>query len=521
MFDWTKAFDPERVGIAKTAEKTPEHIAFCVEGKTVSYGQLDQKINALANAMLKLGMRPGDNIAALFHNSYEIYLVWAAAAKIKVTSLAVNFKLKESELAYIIDDSQCKLFIYHHDFQKLIDSLQPMLTKAEPVMVCAGSEAVAGGHRLEDMLAQNSTESPQVQEASEMVPPSLAYTSGTTGRPKGVFRSGAKRFEYLLWQADLCGARYDDVHLVAGPVYHAAPFAWGAFSLLLGNKVVIMPRFDAETFLKLVSKHKVGTTFMVPTMMRRLLNLPDEVRRKYDISSLRSITIAGEPFPYAIKKRCIEYFGKGKLFEFYGGTEIGVVTHLKPEDQLRKAGSCGQTLEDIDILVLDDKRQEMPTGEVGVFYVKSPYLLDGYHNNPEATAANFHNDYFTVGDMGYVDEEGYYFLVDRAVDMIISGGVNIYPAEIEEVLYQHGGIQAATVIGVQDPAWGEKVVACVVPRPGTDLDADQIIDHVGRYLATYKKPKEVIFLDELPVSTTGKVMKRELRKRYPKLQPKL
>ncbi len=514
MFDWTKVFDPERVGIAKTAGKTPDHTAFCVENDTVSYGRLEREINAVANAMLTLGMKPGDNIAALFHNSYEVYLVWAAAAKIKATSLAVNFKLKESELAYILDDSGCKLLIYHYDFQELIDSLRPMLTKAEPLMVHAGGEAVTDGHRLEELLSQNPTEPPPVQEVLGMVPPSLAYTSGTTGKPKGVYRTGTKRFEYLLWQADLCGARYDDVHLVAGPVYHAAPFAWGAFSLLLGNKVVIMPRFDAETFLKLVSEHRVGTTFMVPTMMRRLMNLPDEVRRKYDISSLRSITIAGEPFPYAIKKRCIEYFGEGKLFEFYGGTEIGVVTHLKPADQLTKAGSCGQTLEDIDILVLDEKRREVPVGEVGVFFVKSPFLLDGYHNNPEATAANFHNDYFTVGDMGYVDEEGYYYLVDRAVDMIISGGVNIYPAEIEEVLYQHGDIQAATVIGVPDPAWGERVVAFVVQRPGTDLDAEQVIAHVDKNLAAYKKPKEVIFLHELPVSTTGKVLKRELRKRY-------
>ena len=514
MFDWTRAYDPQRVGVAKNAEREPARPAFIIGDTVISYGQLDLEINALANALLNLGMKPGDNIAALFHNSYEVYLVWAAAAKIKVTSLAVNFKLKESELAYILDDSDCKLLIYHDEFQKLVGMLQPLLTQAAPTLVCAGGGDVSSGYRLGALMAQYSTEPPPVQEASGMVPPTLAYTSGTTGKPKGVYRTGAKRLEYLLWQADLCGARYDDVHLVAGPLYHAAPFAWGAFSLLLGNKVIIMPRFDAETFLKLVSEHRVSTTFMVPTMMRRLLSLPDEVQRKYDISSLRSITIAGEPFPFAIKKRCIEYFGEGKLFEFYGGTEIGVVTHLKPKDQLRKAGSCGQPLEDIDLLVLDDMRQEVPVGEVGVIYVKSPYLLDGYHNNPEATAANFYNDYFTVGDMGYVDEEGFYYLVDRAVDMIISGGVNIYPAEIEEVLYQHGGIQAATVIGVPDPAWGEKVVAYVVPRLGNDLSAAQVIDYVGNRLAVYKKPKEVIFLDELPVSTTGKVLKRELRRRY-------
>ena len=514
MFDWTKVFDPARIGITNIAAREPDRPAVVMADKVITYGRLDQEINALANAMLKLGVRKGDHIAALFPNRYEIYLVWAAAAKISVTSLAVNFKLKESELAYILDDSQCRLLIYHRDFEPLVGLLQSKLSTASPTMVRAGGGDESRGHHMEALMAQCPTDPPAVGDVSGMVPPTLAYTSGTTGRPKGVYRSGVKRFNYLMWQADLCGASYDDVHLVAGPLYHAAPFAWGAFSLLLGNKVVILPKFEAESFLKMVSEMKVTTTFMVPTMMHRLLNLPEAVRSKYDISSLRSITISGEQFPFSMKKRCITYLGEGKLFEFYGGTEIGVVTHLKPKDQLRKPGSCGQTLEDIDIRILDENRQPVPVGEVGIFYVKSPYLLDGYHNHPEATAANFSEDYFTVGDMGYVDSEDFYYVVDRAVDMIISGGVNIYPAEIEEVLYRHEDIQAATVIGVPDPAWGEKIVACIVPRLGAGLEADQVIAYVGRYLAAYKRPKEVIFLDELPMSTTGKVLKRELRKGY-------
>jgi acyl-CoA synthetase (AMP-forming)/AMP-acid ligase II len=192
-----------------------------------------------------------------------------------------------------------------------------------------------------------------------------------------------------------------------------------------------------------------------------------------------------------------------------------VVTYLRPEDQLRTPGSCGRPIEDeIDIRILDADKNPVPAGQVGELYVKSPYLLDGYHNNPEATQACFHQGYFTVGDMGYVDEQGYYYIVDRAVDMVISGGVNIYPAEIEEVLYRRADLNAAAVIGVPDPQWGEKLVAYVVPRPGAAVGTQEIMDYIGDQLATYKRPKEVVFVDALPTSSTGKVLKRELRKSY-------
>jgi len=514
MFDWTKVYDPKRIGIANNSKRNPDRPACIMEDKTVSYGQLDREVNVLANALLGLGMKPGDNMAALYHNSYEIYLAWAAAAKIGVTSLAVNFKLKESELAYILDDSHCKLLLFDDSFEALVGLLAPKLKDASPILICAGSASAKARYSLEALMAKSSSSPPKNVVDSALVPPTLAYTSGTTGRPKGVYRSGSNRLNYLLLQAHLFGSGYDDVHLVAGPLYHAAPFGWGAFSLLLGNSVVIMPKFDAENFLLLVEKWQVTTTFMVPTMMHRILNLPEEVRNKYDISSLRCITVAGEPFPMPMKKKCVNFFGEGKLYEFYGGTEIGVVTYIRPEDQLEKPGSCGKPLSDIEILFLDNNRCQVPYGEVGIFYIKSPYLLDGYHNNPEATEANFYKGYFTVGDMGYVDGHGYYYLVDRAVDMIISGGVNIYPAEIEEVLYRHVDIQAASVIGVPDPAWGEKIVAFVVLKAGVDLTADQIIEYVGANLASYKKPKEVVFLNSLPTSSTGKIMKRELKQKY-------
>jgi len=264
----------------------------------------------------------------------------------------------------------------------------------------------------------------------------------------------------------------------------------------------------------LVQEHRVTTTWVVPTMLNRVLNLPEGARSGYDTSSLRVLTVGGESFPFPLKERAVTFFGEGKIFEFFGGTEISCVTFLRPEDQLRKPGSCGKPALGNDIKLLDEDKNEVPTGEVGVMYIKSPFLLDEYYKNPKATQANYHNGYFTVGDMARADEEGYYYIVDRAVDMIISGGVNIYPAEIEEVLYGHPGVFDVGIIGVPDSDWGERIVAYVVPKPGATITEKEIQEYVARKVASYKKPKEVYFVPELPYSPSGKLLKRVLREEY-------
>jgi acyl-CoA synthetase (AMP-forming)/AMP-acid ligase II len=284
--------------------------------------------------------------------------------------------------------------------------------------------------------------------------------------------------------------------------------------MLLGNTVVIMPGFDAENFLRLTDQHKATTVWVVPTMLNRILNLPDKIKNQYDTSSLRAMTVGGESFPFPLKKRAIEFFGEGRIFEFFGATEISCVTCMRPEDQLKKPSSCGKPAMGNDIKLLDENMNEAPAGEVGVMYVKSPFLLDGYYQNPEATQANYHNGYFTVGDMARVDEDGYYYIVDRAVDMIISGGVNIYPAEIEEVLYTHPDIFDAGIIGVPDSEWGERVIAVVVPKPDADISEQDVINFVGERLASFKKPKKVYIVDELPYSPSGKMLKRVMRDKY-------
>ncbi len=514
MIDFAKKFDPDRIGITANAKRTPDRVALVMGDAVVTFGELDRKTNALANALLQLGIKPGDRISILLHNSPEILQAWSAAGKASITPIALNYRFKEDELAYIINDSGSKALIYGHEFETVVEATRPKLDVPHIIYICLGGSQVRGVVDLEEMINKAPDTPPRADMDSRGVAASLVYTSGTTGRPKGVFRRSKNRLNSLLGYAHTFETTHDDTHLVAGPLYHSAPYAWAAFSLILGNTIVIMPRFDAEEFLHLIQKHRVTTMWVVPTMLNRVLDLPSEVKEAYDTSSIRVITVGGESFPFPLVKKAVGYFGEGKIFEFFGSTETSCVTYMRPEDQLRKPGSCGKPSMGCDIKLLDKNRKEVPVGEPGIMYVKSEFVLEEYYKNPEATQENYHNDYFTVGDIGRVDQEGYYYIVDRAVDMIISGGVNIYPAEIEEVLYGHPDLFDVSIIGVPDPDWGEKIVAYVVKKENAQICKEDIVKYVEQRLASYKKPKEVIFVDEIPYSPSGKQLKRVLRERF-------
>ena len=513
MVDYLRKFDPKRLGVATHANRHPDKPALIMDDRVVTYKELDRDTNALANALLKIGIVPGDRISILFHNSPEILKSWIAAGKIGVTPIAINYRFKADELSYIINDSESRLLIYGSEFEDIVCAAKPKLINRSMKYVRPGGKPPEA-FDLDELIRNAPDTPPEVETVTHGVASSLIYTSGTTGRPKGVVRSSKNRLNTLLGYAYNFESTYDDVHIVAGPLYHAAPYAWAAFSLILGNTVVVMPKFDAEEFLRLVQKYRVSTTWIVPTMVNRIINLPTDIRGRYDTSSLRAITVGGESFPFPLKKKAVEFFGPGKIFEFFGGTETSCITSLRPKDQLIKPGSCGKPVAGNDIRLLDENMNEVPQGEVGIMYIKSPFLLDEYYKNPEATQANYHEGYFTVGDMARVDEDGYYYIVDRAVDMIISGGVNIYPAEIEEVLYHHPSVYDVGIIGVPDPDWGERIVAYVVAKPGAEISEDNVKNYVGEKLASYKKPREVYFVEELPYTPSGKLLKRVLRERY-------
>ena len=316
----------------------------------------------------------------------------------------------------------------------------------------------------------------------------------------------------VLQVIQVFGLKPDDVHLMAGPGYHSAVGFFSALSQLLGATIVIEKRFDAAEALALIARHQVTTTFMAPTLISRMLNLPEEYRAGIDHSSFKQIIMGAAPCPISLKERCIAYFGN-VLWEFYGATETGINTVLRPEDQLRKPGSAGTALEGQEIRLVDEEGVDVPVGMPGEFLVRNDALAE-YYNRPEATANSNHDGYFSVGDIAYRDADGYYYICDRKIDMVISGGVNIYPAEVESVLFEHPAVEDAAIIGVPNEEFGEEVKAVVKLKPGAGATEAELIEWCNQRVAGYKRPRSVDFVDDFPRDVAGKTQKRRLRDRY-------
>ncbi|MBM3300074.1 MAG: AMP-binding protein, partial [Deltaproteobacteria bacterium] len=347
----------------------------------------------------------------------------------------------------------------------------------------------------------------------------MNYTSGTTGRPKGVIRKGASREialamrEYL---ADFWGYRPEDTHGVFGALYHGAPMMHAMIHTVMGASVVILPvekGFRAEEALGMLQEHKVTTAHMVPAMFIRILELPEETRKKYDMSSLRIVMHAAAPCPIDVKWKIMDYFGKGVVWEYYGGSEGGG-TMITDEEWRRKPGSVGKPWPMSQVRIYDDAGRQLPANEVGIIYMTAVGLNFQYHKDEKKTREAHIEGFFTMGDMGYVDEDGYLFIVDRKSDMIISGGVNIYPAEIENVIFGHPAVLDVAVFGVPDEKWGEAIKAVVQLKKGHEASEADIIQWCDEGLSKIKKPKSVDFVEELPRDINGKIYKRLLRDKY-------
>jgi len=312
-----------------------------------------------------------------------------------------------------------------------------------------------------------------------------------------------------LQQLDLTDPAH--IHLVAGPLYHSAPFGFAIYAQLVGSTVVVLPKFDPEQALAAIERYRCTSTFMAPILLKRMVDLPDSVRRRYDSASLRVLVVAAAPCPMRVKESVVEQFGP-VLYEFYGSTELGINTILRPEDMLRKPGSCGRAAPGIELAILDDESRPAPVGEPGELHVRRyPGMFDEYYRNPEATRQTQRGDWLSVGDVAWMDAEGFVYICDRKRDMIISGGVNIYPAEIEDALHRHAAIEDAAVFGVPDEEWGERVHAAIQLRPGARLTEAEVVAFCRHHLADYKLPREVSFHAEFPRDAAGKLVKRTLR----------
>lgn len=496
----------EQYGPPVHARSRPDAVALIIDDETTTYGEFDDRTRRVGHALLRLGVQAGQRVAILLPNSREWFEAVHGAGRIGAIAVPVNVHFKADEAGHVVRDSGATAIVAHVD---LLDALATVTDV--PRLVVDGTEP----DNYENALAAAPDE--PLVPLGDGWPTTMLYTSGTTGKPKGV-AIGRDDFRRTASGFAMMGSRWnigpDDAYLLVGPSYHAGPAVWAQVALAVGGKVVIMRRWDSEESLRLIERHRVSITHMVPANFIRILDLPDDVRARYDMSSLRVVLHAAAPCPVPVKHRIMGFFPTGSVWEYYGASEGGG-TSISPEEWLRRPGSVGRPYPGNEFRVLDDDGNELPAGEPGVIWVRTSTTSFEYHNDPEKTARTYRDEgWFSVGDMGYMDDEGYLFITDRKSDMVISGGVNIYPREIENCLYESPEVVDCAVFGVPDPQWGESLIAVVQPKVGSPLDASGVIAWVQQHLADYKKPRFVELVAELPRNPNGKVVKRKLRDDY-------
>lgn len=506
------------------AQRTPDRLAAVMAdtGETRTYAELDERSTRLAHVLRAAGLQGGDGVAVLSTNALEALEVYWAAMRSGLYITAVNHHLGTAEVAHIVRDAGSRILIVSADKADVATAV--VSHTPDIVRRLAYGGAVDGHDDYEQALCAASAEPLETEPAGRP----MLYSSGTTGLPKGIRPplpdgSIADDPDALVRLVRAFGVGEDTVYLSPAPIYHAAPLRWCGAVQAHGGTVVMMRTFDTEGSLRAIGDHRVTHAQFVPTMFVRMLKLDDAVRRSYDVSSLRVAVHAAAPCPTEVKQKMIDWWGP-ILVEYYAGTEANGMTMIDSKEWLERPGSVGKAvLGTIHICSDPDEGgdgSDLPVGEVGVVYFERDELPFVYHNDPEKTRAAQHPDHpswTTVGDMGRVDEDGFLYLTDRKSFTIISGGVNIYPAEIENVLALHPAVDDVAVIGVPDPEMGEQVRAFVAPSasasPGETL-AEEIIAFVRERLASYKAPRAVEFVERLPRTETGKLLKREIRDAY-------
>ena len=488
------------------AAEFPSKPAVICGERTLDYAALNSRAGQVANAFTALGCREGDRVAWMSYNSIVGAEIANGLRRSGMIIVPINYRLRGTEIAYMLNDSGVRLAAAGPDHVDAMDAARAEV-RGDVRFVAVGDNVPDGWLSYRELIASASADFPTVASG---LAASMTYTSGTTGNPKGAWRPHGVDVAHVLQLISMFELNREDVHLMCGPGYHSAVGFFSVINILLGATVVIEPKFSADEALDLIERHRVTTTFMAPTPLKRLVD--EQERRRRDVSSLRAIILSAAPCPYSLKVRAEAAFGQ-VLWEAYGATETGFNTILRPEDQLRKPASCGTAVPGQEIRLVREDGTEAGVGEPGEFMVRNGWTAE-YFNKPEATSKSLRDGFFSVGDVAYRDEEGFYYICDRRIDMVISGGVNIYPAEVEAVLHAHPEVMDAAVIGVPDDEFGESVKAVVQLRPASLATAGELIAFCGEHLAGYKKPKSVDFVLELPRDAAGKLLKRKLREAY-------
>jgi len=481
----------------------------------------------LASAFAAIGVGEDDVVALLLRNDVAFFEASLAAAKLGAYVTPINWHSVADEIAYILRDSRARILVAHRDLATGLDaatlgSTGLVLVDTPPEVAAAyaidpAPRPMLEGYDWETLIADARPHDGALPKARG----SMIYTSGTTGRPKGVRREPVDQTTAQRMQ-EVAAAAYGLARdgrpmtvLMTGPMYHTAPNSYGMLALQLGANVVLQPRFDAEALLELVERHRVTHMHMVPTMFHRLLALPQVARGRHDLSSLEYVVHGAAPCPVATKEAMIAWWGE-VIGEYYGSTETGLITQSRPADFPARPGSVGRPLPGTKIRVLTEDGAERPAGETGMIYVRSGHMPSfGYHGQPERRAEIERDGFVTVGDIGHIDDEGYVHLSDRRSDIVVSGGVNLYPAEVEAALQAVPGVADCAVIGAPDPEFGERLIAFVQRgADGQALTADTIQAALRGRLSGFKIPREINFADTLPREDSGKIFKRRLRERY-------
>jgi acyl-CoA synthetase (AMP-forming)/AMP-acid ligase II len=504
--------------IASHARLRPDHVGARDSRRSLTFAQWNERATRLANGLLALGLRKGDRVALLAYNCVEWLEIYVALARAGLVAVPINFRLLAPEIAYIVDNSEARALIVQEDLRERVESLRPTLQAG--CCIHFGGATPRGWNGYESLVAgaaDAADAAPGVRVAPED-PFALMYTSGTTGRPKGAIRNHEGNALLAFATALEFGFSRDDHALLVMPMCHANSLYFGLTFMYLGATVVVDDRksFDPEALLATLARERITFTSLVPTHYIMMLGLPAAVKATYDVGSVGKLLVSSAPARRDTKLAILEHFRNSRLFELYGSTEAGWVTLLRPEEQLEKLGSVGREWAGSGaIRILDPQGNEVPDGEVGELHSRTSYVFDGYWKNPAKTAEAFRGEWCSVGDMARRDADGYIHLVDRKSNMIISGGENIYPSEVEAVIGSHPQVKDVAVIGVPDEKWGEAVQAVVVLHAGSQCTEAEILAWCRERMAGYKRPRRVLFIgdEEMPRTATGKILHRALRDR--------